>query len=322
MDAFAGLSFHSPLWLWLLVAAPLVAVGLVSREHHRRSLAERFVSERMRGHDRLRGWRPWIFSLGYVLAVVALAGPRVGYEEIDLPRSEANRILAVDVSSSMAADDVGTSRLDAAKALVREIVRRHDGKVALVIFEGKAVVVSPLTTDGDALVTLLESMQPGELSEPGSDLGAAVAESLRLIGVATASSDIVVISDGENRSDGWEAAVDRAKSAKVRVSAIVVGTEQGARIPAGDGTFLRDDNGEVVVTRASTEVSEKIAARTGGRLLVNPFAENALAVLDRHDSAESASKEKSRIPIERYQWPLGVAFCAFLAGSILHRGAD
>src|SRR5207253_406046 len=77
---------------------------------------------------------------------------------------ELNRALVVDVSLSMAAEDVGTSRLDAAKAIAKRIIAAHSGRVGLVVFENGADVVSPLTSDGDAVAALVDSLQPGEVS--------------------------------------------------------------------------------------------------------------------------------------------------------------
>ncbi len=70
-----------------------------------------------------------------------------GYTLVPIMAREANRVLVIDVSNSMAAADVGTSRLYAAKALAMRLARAQQGRVALVVFEAQPEVVSPLTTD-------------------------------------------------------------------------------------------------------------------------------------------------------------------------------
>src|SRR5204863_228679 len=77
--------------------------------------------------------------------VVAAAGPEAGYTVVPVEQRESNRVLVVDVSLSMLARDVGTSRLDAAKAIARRIIAAHQGRIALVVFEQGADVIAPLT---------------------------------------------------------------------------------------------------------------------------------------------------------------------------------
>ena len=113
MDAFAGLTFRSREVLWLLAALPLVGVALWLRERTRQRHANRFASERLRGvSNPLRSARPWFLLLAFAAGVVALAGPRFGFVLRTIDEPESNRVILLDTSQSMAAEDVGTSRLD------------------------------------------------------------------------------------------------------------------------------------------------------------------------------------------------------------------
>ncbi|HET7711874.1 MAG TPA: VWA domain-containing protein, partial [Thermoanaerobaculia bacterium] len=116
------MTFRSADLLWLLAAFPVLAMFLATRERHRMHVARRFASERLRGvSNPLRPLRPWLLAAGLALSVVAIAGPRWGVELTRVTGREPNRIILIDVSSSMAATDVGTSRLGAAKAIARWI---------------------------------------------------------------------------------------------------------------------------------------------------------------------------------------------------------
>jgi hypothetical protein len=83
----------------------------------------------------VRVLRPWLLGLSIACAVLALAGPHAGYRLVPIVAREANRVLVIDVSNSMAAEDVGTSRLSAAKALAMRLADAQEGRVALVVFE-------------------------------------------------------------------------------------------------------------------------------------------------------------------------------------------
>lgn len=318
------MTFRDLRWLWLLAAIPFAALFLLSRERVRERLARRFVSERLRGVENpARVLRPWLIAIGLALAVFALAGPSRGFVSVPIQDREANRVVAVDVSNSMLAQDVGTSRLAATKAIARRIVDAFPGRVALVDFELSAEVVSPLTNDSDAVASLLESIEAGEVGDAGSDLGAAIMTAMRLVeSDPGAKADIILISDGEDQGTKLKDALQRAKQRGVTVSTILVGSGEGAAIPMADGSSLRDESGKVVTTYAHRESMQQIASATGGSFLENPFAEHALDPLLVVRARGALKQRTVRIPVDRYQWPLALAFFALFLGSIAHRGAE
>jgi Ca-activated chloride channel family protein len=319
-----GLTFRSMPLLALAALVPAALVFLIARERHRIRLGRRFVSERLRGvANPARVLRPYLIAAALLSAVVALAGPRAGFTIMPLEERETNRVLAIDVSLSMAAEDVGTSRLDAAKAIAKRIIAADPGRVGVVIFEAGAEVVSPLTTDDDAVSALVDSIQPGELSEPGSDLGAGLVAAQRLLESDPGQKgDIVVISDGEDQGSHLDDAIARVRAHGIPVSTVAIGSPGGSKIrrPEGGGD-LRDDSGEVVWTYLHPETLERVARQTGGRPLVNPFSEHALDALV--TPGVGAVRQKNvRMPVERYQWPLALACLALLCGSFVNRGAE
>ena len=317
------MSFRAPMWLWLLTLAPVALAFLLAREQRRASIARRFASERLRGvSNPLRGARPYLLSIGFAAIALAVAGPQAGYRIVPIFERESNRVIAIDVSNSMAAEDVGTSRLAAAKAIAKRIVENQEGRIGLIAFEGGAEVISPLTNDADAILALLETLQPGEVGQPGSDISAAVNAALRLIEAdPNQKSDIVVISDGEEQGGRLTDALRRARTRGVTVHAISIGSAQGSMIPAGDGV-LRDESGQIITTRANPEVLERVARNTQGLFFENPFAAHALDSLVVRRVSGPAKEKPVRVPIDRYQWPLALAFITLLGGSFLNRGAE
>lgn len=309
--------------LWLLAVIPLAVWFFVARERTRARVARQFASERLRGvSNPARPLRPWVLGLALAGAIVALAGPYSGYTLVPVIAHEANRVLVLDVSNSMAAEDVGTSRLSAAKAIATRLADGHQGRIGVTVFEAQPQIVSPLTTDTNAVAALLETLQPGEVGQPGSDLGTAIIAALRLVEgeAATQKADMVVISDGEDQGVRVAEAVQRAKARGVEISTIVIGSADGATIPTRGGP-LRDSSGDVVTTYARAEVLRDVARETGGKMLENPFAEGALDPL-LATRGTVARETHARVPVDRYQWPLALAFAAIFAGSLLHRGAE
>jgi len=317
------MNFRDVNLLWLLALVPFAAAMFLARERTRSRLARRFASERLRGvTNPVRALRPWLLAIAVAAAIVALAGPYAGFTTVPITAREVNRIVVIDVSNSMAAQDVGTSRIAAARALAKRIIETQTGRVALVVFEAQPEVASPLTTDADAVIALIDSVEPGEVGEAGSDIGSAILASLRLIEAdPSQKADIVLISDGEDQGTRLREAIQRAKAMNVPVSTILLGSPEGSAISTPDGP-LRDDSGQIVTTYARADVLESIAKETGGKAFVNPFAEKAIAPLIADARTAIDRRTEVRVPIDRYQWALALAFFAFLGGSFLNRGAE
>lgn len=317
------MTFRNLSLLWLLALVPFALLLLLAREQLRKRIARRFATEHLRGvANPARALRPWLLALALLASILALAGPYRGFTLVPVLAREASRVLIIDVSNSMAAEDVGASRLSAAKAIAKRLADAQEGRVALIVFEASADVESPLTSDSDAVVALLDTLQPGEVGQPGSDVGAAILAGMRLIEAdPLTKADIVLISDGEDQGTRVDEAVQRAKLRGIPVSTILIGTAQGSTIPTANGP-LRDSTGETVTTYARAESLREIASATGGRLLENPFAEHALDPLLGGARRAGIRLSHARVPIDRYQWPLALAFFALLGGSLANRGAE
>lgn len=317
------MTFGAPRFLWLLALIPFAGALLIGAENARLATARRFVSERLRGvANPARRLRPALLCVALVLIVVALAGPRAGFVTMPVETHESNRVIVLDVSNSMRARDVGTARIDAAKAIAARLVEAFPGRVALVIFEDRAEVVSPLTTDSDAVNALLTTIQPGEIGDPGSDIASGTNAALKLLEADPGQrGDIVVLSDGEDQAGHIDAAITRLRGRGVPVSAIIIGSGEGATIPEPRGE-LHDDSGNVIHTSARPDALSRMARVTGGELFVNPFAAHALDSLASPAAAGAARRRVVEVPVDRYQWPLAAAFLLFLLGSVANRGAE
>jgi Ca-activated chloride channel family protein len=322
----AGLvSFRAPEVLWLLVVLPFAAIFLIARERLRRAASNRFVSESLRGRvNPLRALRPYLLAGALLAAIIALAGPRYGTETVPVTGGGANRIVVIDLSNSMLATDVGTSRLDAAKAIARRVIQAHSGRTALIVFEGSPQVVSPLTTDADAVITLLESLEAGETREAGSNIESALRAAFELVGAQAAeATEIVLMSDGEEQGGNSVAAAAAAKEKGIIISAVTIGTPDGALIPLSDRVgYLQDDEGREVTTRANSETLAKIARTSGGRHFANPFASDLVRQLAEGSPRRGGAKDEVNVPVERFQWPLWTSLAFLFLGSVLHRGAE
>lgn len=324
MDAIVGLTFREPRWLWLLAALVAVLPFLVWRERVRRFESSRFISERLRGRgNTVREARPWFLTGALAASVIALAGPQYGVTTQKIRVSGATRIIVLDVSESMAAADVGGTRLHAARAIVRVLLENAPDRVAFIVFEATPMVVTPLTSDPAAVATLLDSIGVAETERAGSDLGEAVLGAVELAAAAQPDPvDVVLISDGEHQGGPVDAAITRAEDSGIPVHTIMVGSREGATIPTSRGP-KQDADGNAVVTRAADQPLRRIASESGGKFLENPFVGERLArSIAPLAGAGRGGTALVTTPVERYQLPLGLAIVLFFCAGIVNRGAE
>jgi Ca-activated chloride channel family protein len=268
----AGFEFLRPGWLVVLPVVLAVVgwlwfrAGRVSawREHGDPAFVEHVL-----GPVPGRGWLGWSVALVVgSLCVVALAGPSWERSLITGMRPAHTRIVVLDLSQSMNAQDVAPSRLGLAVGKARAILEQSRGmQVGMAVFAGASFLVAPLTSDANTLLHHLDVMDPSLIPVQGSrpDMGLEAAGELLNQGGAL-TGEVVLISDGYRGQRAAEAAAVLWQ-AGFPVSVIGVGTEGDVRIPTETGP-LRGLNGKVVSAPAFLAGLRSIAAAGGGRFAV------------------------------------------------------
>ena len=328
------MSFKSPEALWLLLLIPAAAFLFVYAARRRTEALRLFFGGREAPEQayasrvaRVRRRRGFLVALSVALLVLALAGPLYGTSVREARQESLDLIIALDVSSSMLAEDIAPSRLERARLAISQLVEQRAGdRIGLVVFSGDAFLQCPLTTDRSAFRLFLDAAGPDLVATPGTDFANA------LLTARSALADdgeagpprprvLLVVSDGEDHEGRLDEAVDALRDEGVLLLAAGVGTEEGAPIPIyRDGQrvgFKTDRNGEQITSRLEEGVLRDIAGRDG---LVRLGSGNGLAEissrLDRLDRA-ILDAERYEASAERFQWPLGLALLFLIAERVL-----
>lgn len=207
-------------------------------------------------------------TAGFVLVVVALARPQVTHDLQEIRTQSRNIVLALDISSSMKATDFQPgNRLEVARDVLGEFVRRRDGDLmGLVIFAGRAFLQAPLTPDVELLDEMLERVDIGLLPD-GTAIGTALALSLnQLKDLPSEAGVIVLVTDGANNTGKPTpfVAAEAARALGIRIHTI--GLSSSDTLGFGDDGFVWRQGRQADRLTVSDEAAlRRIAERTGGR---------------------------------------------------------
>ena len=257
-----------------------------------------------------------VFILAIIGLILGLVNPKIGTKMETVKREGIDIVFAVDVSKSMLAEDVAPNRLDKSKQIVSQIINQlGSDRIGIVAYAGSAFPVLPITTDYSVAKMYLQGMNTDMVSSVGTSFDEAIKLSSTFFDDKKTSKLLIMISDGEDHSEGAEAVAEEANKMGIKIITIGVGTEKGGPIPLRKNgiveSFKRDNNNEVVITKLVPESLIAIA-KTGKGGYVNgantkEVLEFVKKALDNIQKTEFEATEMADFQ-SQFQWFLGIAF--------------
>ena len=258
-----------------------------------------------------------VFLLGLTSLILALVNPKIGTKMETVKREGIDIVFAVDVSKSMLCEDVAPNRLEKSKQLVSQIINNLAGdRIGIVAYAGSAFPVLPITTDYSSAKMFLQSMNTDMVSSHGTSLDEAIQLASDYFDKGNKTSKLIImISDGEDHSEGAEDAAEEANKKGIKILTIGVGTAKGGPIPLKNNgvveSFKRDQNNEVVVTKLNQESLTVIAKDTKGSYIngnntkeVTEFLKKALNNIEKTEFEATQMADFQ----SQFQWFIGIAF--------------
>lgn len=263
--------FAESKYLFLLLLIPLfIIIQTVVLKLRKRRLEkfgdEALVKELMPSYSKAKVWlRLSLFLLAFFFFVLGISRPQMGAILKEHKTRGAEVMIVLDVSNSMLAEDYSPNRLERAKLAISRVVDKlRDDRIGLVVFAGNSFVQLPITTDYVSAKMFLGSISTESIPIQGTAIGDAISTALRSFSAQSdRSRAIIVITDGENHEDDPVAAASQAAEMGVRVFTIGIGSPEGKMIPF-EGDYLRDKEGNPVVTRLDEAVLQDVAAAGKG----------------------------------------------------------
>ena len=263
--------FANPHLLWLLAAVPVMVLLFALLLRLRKRNLQRFgnialVETLLRD---VSMWRIYtkhiIFILAYTCIVFAAARPQLGTKLREVESNGVEMMLVVDVSNSMMAEDFTPTRLDRTRYAIDKLLSQMtQDRVGMVVFAGEAKVQLPITTDYRMARSFAKRLSPDLVSVQGTNIADAIdLVSLSFSNEKEASRVIILITDGEAHDHNALEAAERAHERGITIFTIGIGSPEGAPVKV-NGEFIKDDEGEMVVSRLNEELLQQIAEEGEG----------------------------------------------------------
>ena len=275
---------------------------------------------------------PTLQSSSYTMALIffalALAQPQCGEKAEVAKRRGIDVVVAIDASKSMYARDVTPSRLERAKLELTTLLDTLKGdRVGIVAFAGDAFIQCPLTSDYAAAKLFLRAVDPEQMPQGGSNIGAALELSRQVLENADRGAKdrvVVLLSDGEDLTGDVKEGIEGLKEFGAKVLAIGIGSDAGETIPifnkAGDVVgYKKDASGNTVITRLDRAGLIAISSATGGEFFYQPRGVAMADVVKVIDTLQKSELE-SRVTMkygESYQPFLFVGLCFLALGFLI-----
>ena len=292
--------FESPLYFWLLLLLiPMVGWYIWKLRKSQASLqlsASQGFDKAPVSYKVYLRHLPFVFRvLCLIFLIIALARPQSTDNWQNSTTEGIDIVMAVDISTSMLAEDLKPNRLEAAKEVAASFISgRPNDNIGLVIFAGESFTQCPLTIDHAVLLNLLKDVKCGMI-EDGTAIGHGLANAVSRLKDSQAKSKVVILlTDGSNNRGevAPSTAAEIARTYGVRVYTVAIGTK-------GTAPYPFQVAGKTVYQNIPVEIDEQtltqIAQITGGKYF---RATNNRALKNIYEEIDQM--EKTKISVQEY----------------------
>lgn len=257
--------------------------------------------------------------------VMALVNPKFGTKIETVKRQGVDIVFAIDVSKSMLAEDIAPSRLGKTKQLASQIINNlASDRIGIVGYAGSAFPMLPITTDYNMAKMYLQDMNTDMVSSMGTALREAVEVGSNYFDDPKTSKVMILISDGEDHSEGISDAIAVAKDKGIKIITIGVGTPDGGQIPIKQNgrtiDYKKETDGSTVVTKLNDATLKEIAKDTGGVFMYGSNTDEVLQLVDQTlQKIEKTDFESQQIADfqSQFQWFIGLALVLLIIDSLV-----
>ncbi|MDD5158206.1 VWA domain-containing protein [Sulfurimonas sp.] len=318
------MSFLYPEFLYYMLPALLLMFGLLlTQKESQEHFFSRDVIEKLRVSSNtltLKARNALFLIMGFFM-ILALARPIISDGLVDLKAKSSDIVVAIDISEDMLGSDVYPSRLELAKQKVLTMLGYASGEqVGVMVFAKNVYLVSPLSSDINAVSFLLKELDTTSITEQGTDFFSLI----DVVAKAKKSDEkrtLFILSSGGDKKD-FSKEIELAEKNMITIFVLGVGTQKGTPIKLKDGALLRSAGG-MVISKLNENISD-LATKTGGTYIKSTTPPGdvraMLSEIKRVTKARELKSQKVQKNIELFYIPVGIAlFLLLVATSSIRR---
>lgn len=267
-----NLVFKNPEFLWLLLLIPVIIFFMYYFRFKKVSNLKISSFDNFKTKSFKSKLYPLLNTLriiSIVLVIIALSRPQeISNSSRTKTSSGIDIVIAVDISSSMLAQDLKPNRLEALKSVASEFINdRINDRIGLVIYAGESYTKTPVTSDKEVVINSLTEISFDGIIDDGTAIGMGLATSVNRLKDSKAKSKVIILlTDGVNNSGFIDpsTAADLASTYGIKTYTIGLGTNGNARAPVA-----LNPNGSFRFGITKVEIDEdllnEVADKTGGK---------------------------------------------------------
>jgi Ca-activated chloride channel family protein len=329
----AQFNFANPWWLIGTVIAPIIWLIYNKFYHgssHFKNL-EKFADRHLLPHllksrniaETSTKMPLIIWSIIWLCGVIALAGPRWNFTEIETFGSNKSMVILLDLSQSMDSADVKPSRIARARQEIEDLINLNkNNKIGIVAFAAEPHLISPITEDMETIKNLLPSLDTSLVYIQGSRLTPALemAENL-LKSEPGGSKAILLISDGGYEDNSAIDIANKIGKSGIIINTMGIGTQSGAPVPDKNGNIIKKD-GAAVLSHLEGQKLQEIGKNGNGIYVeANYLDSDTKAILATMDNASAAAEANHKTRYWDEKFYLLVFTMMLLVLPMFRRGA-
>ena len=327
----SDIEFNNPEFLWLLIIVPLMAYFFYKSRHFRVNTFKMSSTSDF-GYGMKATIYPFFDILKLItiaLIIIGLARPQEISNSVRTKTSSGiDIVIAVDISSSMLAQDLKPNRLEALKSVAAEFINdRQNDRIGLVIYAGESYTKTPVTSDKTIIIKSLNDIVFDGIIQDGTAIGMGLATSVNRLKESKAKSKVIILlTDGVNNSGFIDpsTAADLASNYGIKTYTIGLGSNGNALAPIAlnpDGSFRFG----MTKVEIDEQLLEEIASKTGGLYFRATNNKSLQDIYDEINKLEKTEVEEIRYSDaeEKYRFfifiALGLIFVDFVFKKIIFK---
>jgi Ca-activated chloride channel family protein len=242
-----------------------------------------------------------MFALGATLAILALSGP--SWERAEQPAYTRTDplVIVLNMTPDMQASDVLPSRLVNAQHTILDLLAaRRDAETAIVVYAGSSHILVPLTNDLRTAQNLLEAVRPSIMPEAGERGDLAVRQALQLLRQGSGAGGRVLLITSQLTAQEQQGIREALSSYRVPLLILGIGTPEGAPMAREDGTYITDNQGNILLSRLDELTLLRFAQSVGARYQRQRPDERDIQALGLLDTPDNVAEGEEQVRLDAW----------------------